>query len=401
MSIENASCKSCKNSNLTLVYDFGMIPHVNKFYSKAEKEKEKTYPLRLAVCNECFLLQLLDHISNEDMFLDYYHRSSASKDNLKYLNHLANYFFSKHKDKKILEIGSNDLTMINLLQKKNINAFGVEPAKNLFKNQKKVFNDFLNLKNVEKILNDFGRFDLIFGINVFAHNSNFKELFDASHKLLNNNGELHIEVAYALKTVLQGNYDTIYHEHFCSYTLISLTNVLSSVGFQIMHAEELDTQGGSLRVVAIKSSSKVRPSKSYKNLYNQEINTGLNDLSFYLEVAKKIHSKNKTIESFFNQNNENLVFIGAPGRGVVTLNTQKNKLKNNIVFLDDTPEKQGLFFPGLNFIIDSWNDELLNRFDLAFILSWNYSEFLIERLKKSGFKGKVVIPFPEFEIITL
>ena len=125
----------------------------------------------------------------------------------------------------------------------------------------------MNLKNVEKILNDFGRFDLIFGINVFAHNSNFKELFDASHKLLNDNGELHIEVAYALKTVLQGNYDTIYHEHFCSYTLISITNVLSSVGFQIKHAEELDTQGGSLRVVAIKSSSKVRPSKTYKNIY--------------------------------------------------------------------------------------------------------------------------------------
>ena len=100
MSIETASCKSCKNSNLTLVYDFGMIPHVNKFYSKAEKDKEKTYPLRLAVCNKCFLLQLLDYISNEEMFLDYYHRSSASKDNLRYLNHLANYFFSKHKDKK-------------------------------------------------------------------------------------------------------------------------------------------------------------------------------------------------------------------------------------------------------------------------------------------------------------
>jgi hypothetical protein len=396
---ESKLCKSCSSKEISLVYDFGRIPHVNMFYTKENKQLEKTYRLRLAVCENCFLLQLLDPIKNDDMFLEYYHRSSASRDNKTYLELLANFFEETYPNRKVLEIGSNDLTLFKMLTERNIDIYGIEPAKNLFEEENKVYNDFLNLSNADDILKKFGTFDLIFGINVFAHNSNFKELFDASNLLLTNNGEIHIEVAYALKTVLEGNYDTVYHEHFCSYTLTSIENILISCGFQVKHAEELDTQGGSLRILAVKTTEKIEKTDSYTKLIAAEYATGVSNPEFYKSVAEKIDLKYQKIASFFHKNNDDIVFIGAPGRGVVTLNTQELNLKTNIGFLDDTPEKEGCLFPGLIFEVNKWGDLNLNKYQTAFILSWNYADTLQTRLVEAGFKGNIAIPFPEFEII--
>ena len=389
-------CKACSNDHLFLINDFGEIPHVNKFYNLENKINEKKYPLRLAVCSNCFLMQLLDEINIEDMFIEYHHMSSASKTNKEYLEDVSNLLYKKYGNKKILEIGSNDLTLINYLLDKKVEAFGVEPAKNLFKPNDRIYNKFLNLENAQEIIQEYGNFDVIFGINVFAHNPNFLELFNACNLILKEDGFLHIEVAYALKTVCEGNYDTIYHEHFCSYTLTSIENVLKIAGFKITDAVELNTQGGSLQVTAIKKNNKsIKPSQNYESIILREQELGLNRLEYYSGIQDKISKKLKKIETILNETNDNLVFIGAPARGVVVLNTIDVNFGSNIKVIDDTHEKLGLCFPGYEFLINNWDDELINNFDTVFILSWNYSDFLINRLKKGGYNGNIIIPFPE------
>ena len=110
------NCSFCDSKKLYQLFDFGSIPHVNKFYKEQDKHFENFYPLRLAVCNVCFLIQLTTSISNEDMFIEYHHRSSASQGNRDYLNLLSEQLTEKYQNKKILEIGSNDLTLFNILK---------------------------------------------------------------------------------------------------------------------------------------------------------------------------------------------------------------------------------------------------------------------------------------------
>ena len=394
----NIECKSCKSDCLYLVYDFGAIPHVNKYYSLTKKFHEKKYPLRLAICSSCFLLQLLDEIDINDMFIEYHHMSSASHTNKEYLNSLSEKIFRDYKNKKILEVGSNDLTMVNFLLNKGMDIYGVEPAKNLFKENGRIYNGFLNSENIDDIKDRFGEFDLIFGINVFAHNPEFIDLFHACNSLLKNDGTLHIEVAYALRTICDGNYDTIYHEHFCSYTLISIENVLNLAGFKIIDAMEIDTQGGSLQITAKKLSYPADDTTdSYKKILSKELEIGINTIDFYERVSSKISSKAENIKKYFDSNRDNIVFIGAPARGVVTLNTANIAFGDNVKVIDDTPEKLGLCFPGYNFIIDSWDIEIINKFEKVFILSWNYKDYLVKRLNDSGYEGEIVLPFPNLE----
>lgn len=374
------------------------MPNVNKYYSETNKQEEKKYPLRLSVCSNCFLLQLLEGIEIDEIFINYHHVSSASQVNKEYLYYRSKEISIERKEQKILEVGSNDLTMFNFLKNFNMDIYGIEPAKNLFSKNARVFNDFLNIKNVDKIINDFGKFDFIFGINVFAHNPNFSEMFKACEMLLNDDGELHIEVAYAVETICKGNYDTIYHEHFVSYSLTSLRNVLNNVGFQIIDAEILNTQGGSIKVVAVKNiNKKIKPTLNFINLLKKEEELGIKDLKYYENISKNISNKLKNLNDYFQKNNDNLIFIGAPARGVVTLNTLNIEWGENILVIDDTPEKQNLTFPGFNFPVKKWDRNLINSFEKAFILSWNYQDSLLKRLKKDGFSGNVYVPFPNLK----
>ena len=162
----------------------------------------------------------------------------------------------------------------------------------------------------------------------------------------------------------------------------------------------MNTQGGSLQITAIKkNNNSINPSENYESIILKEQELGLNRLEYYSGIQEKISKKLNKIEKILNENNDNLIFIGAPARGVVVLNTIDVNFGSNIKVIDDTQEKLGLCFPGYEFLINNWDDELINSFDSIFILSWNYSDFLINRLKKGGYNGNIIIPFPELKKI--
>ena len=159
-------------------------------------------------------------------------------------------------------------------------------------------------------------------------------------------------------------------------------------------------QGGSLQITAIKkNNNSINPSENYESIILKEQELGLNRLEYYSGIQEKTSKKLNKIEKILNENNDNLIFIGAPARGVVVLNTIDVNFGSNIKVIDDTQEKLGLCFPGYEFLINNWDDELINSFDSIFILSWNYSDFLINRLKKGGYNGNIIIPFPELKKI--
>ena len=273
----------------------------------------------LNVCNDCYLVQIENVPSPEKLYKEYHHKSSASSGNVEHLENFKDYISSKYsKDTKILEIGSNDSTLLNLLSDDGYNCVGIDPAENLNNEHENVISDFFNMDITDKVLAQYGKFDLIFGLNVFAHNDSFIDMFKAVNKLLENNGTFIFDVAYAKQTILEGNFDTIYHEHVCSYTLTSLINALSFAEITVVDVEELPSQGGSLRLTCKKSESNYEVQDRVNSILKQEIELGYQSLEFYENISNLIENKVLDINNFFEENINNekrILFIGAPARG--------------------------------------------------------------------------------------
>lgn len=401
--MNKSTCLSCNSDQITNIYDFGKIPAVNSFYSKNELDLEESYPLNLNVCNKCFLIQIEEVPEPQILYSEYHHRSAASVGNLNHLVEFKNFIRQKFSLKtKILEIGSNDSTLLNLLNNEGFQCFGVDPAKNLNDSHQNVVSDFFSSKIVKNIKKKYGKFDLIFGLNVFAHNSTFIDMFNAVTELLEKDGVFILEVAYADKTILKGNFDTIYHEHVCSFTLTSLTKALNFANLTVVDVELLNTQGGSLRLICQKLNDNNIQGNKVNEMLSEEIKFGYQDINFYKEISKLIALKIDIINEFFNEqfiNNKKILFIGAPARGVVVLNLVKNLDSNTSLVIDDTFEKQNKYFPGKYIQIKSWDKIDYRYFDVAVILSWNYCDYLYDKLREFGFTNDVYVLFPNLKKI--
>lgn len=397
------TCLSCK-SKLQTIYNFGKIPLVNSF-NKIKKISNKKFNLNLKVCKKCKILQLTNFPKKEEIFRNYKHTSSGSEDNLKHLNLFSNIIKKKiRKNSKILEIGSNDGSLLNFLSKMGFDCTGVEPASNLKKfYNKKIYliNDFFSENIIQRL--KFKQYDLIVGLNVFAHYSDVQNSFKLINKILKNNGSFIFEVAYAFDTIHNSKYDTIYHEHVFNHTATGLKKMLELANLNLIKIEKIKTQGGSLRIYAQK-----KPKTSSINIKLLEIEKKhkVNSIKTYKKISKLITNKIHEIDSIYNQHirkDKNLLFVGAPARGVIFFNTTLFKNHKKILCIDDSKTKSNCYFPGSNFKIKlaNKNMDLIKKSQQAVILSWNYKKTLIERLKKHNFKGKIYIFFPKTEIIYL
>lgn len=389
-------CISCSSNKLIPCIDLGSIPLVNNFKSKPELKK---YSLKMGVCQKCKLLQIIKNIDPKKMFSNYAHISSGSKSNLKHLDNFKTFVeknFKVNHETKILEIGSNDGSLIKLFEKKTKNIVGVDPAKNLRKkiNTKYsyVLSDFFNYKNCKKLKSKFGEFDLIFALNVIPHTNNLDEIILSISKLLSKDGSFIFEGAYFFETIYKGKFDTIYHEHVSSFTAQSLSNVVKKHGLVIDKIQKINTQGGSIRAIIKRKSSSRQPI----NFIRKEIEKGVNKISTYKKTGLFIEKSIKNIEHKINLiSDKKLVLLGAPARGVVIMNVCKLN-KNNILFaIDDSTTKHNKFFPGYKFKVFNWDKIYQN--DVNFILlSWNYEKDMLTKLKKNlrTQTSKIFIPLP-------
>jgi len=394
--VKNKSCLSCRKNSLDNIFNFGELPLVNNYYSSEEIEKEEKFPLNLLFCKSCYLVQLSFFPDPKKIYSTYHHVSGASHGNVEHLKEVANYVKSLAENSKtILEIGSNDNTLVNQLSNFGFKCTAVDPAENINKNLENTITDFFNYDLAKNLYSENKTYDIILGLNVFAHNDTFIDMFKGCELLLNDDGILIIEVAYALETILKGNFDTIYHEHVCSYTLTSLENALNESGLYVHDVTEINTQGGSIRVVA-KKEKLINKTISYNNISKKESDIGIKEEEFYRSVSFEIEKKLKNINDLFVKEKDNkFLILGSPARGVVTLNVSNKLINNESIIIDDTPEKQNKLMPGIHLPVRKWNDAIFEDFDRVLILSWNYKDNLIDRLKKTKFKGKVFIPFPD------
>jgi SAM-dependent methyltransferase len=403
-------CKSCGYEGITGFLSLGNIPPVNAFISESEIHTEEAYPLNLAYCPLCYVVQLGEIVSPDKLFRNYLHLSAGSPSNIKHLSAVADYLGNKLNitpEKKVLEIGSNDGTLLSFFKKYTPHVLGVDPAKNLVELNKEkgvdYIAEFFDTSIASKILKQRGKFDAIIGLNVIPHTPNNIALLKGARIILEDKGTLVMEGVYALETILRGEFDTIYHEHVYTFSLHALINVFRFAGLTIYDVERIPTQGGSLRVYAMKSEYAPSPSLSVQTLLQEEKKMGFADPQTYASVEENARKYKHEMQSLINEKVKKgkLIGLGAPARGVVIMNYCAIGPEHLDYIIDDTPLKQGKLSPGTHVPVKSWDSLERGSTHTFLLLSWNYKEHLLNQLKNRECKGEVIIPFPKLEVINL
>lgn len=398
-------CRVC-NTQIIKFFSLGNMPLVNAFRKKKDT-KEKKYDLSIGFCPNCYLVQLMKHVSPQEMFEDYIYFSSVSQSVLDHSRKTSQYLSKRlglTKDSLVIETGSNDGVHLQFYKKKGIRVLGIDPAKNIAKvaNEKGIptLPEFFNLNLAKKLVSQSIKSDLFYGANMFAHVPKIIDFTKGLKIILKDKGTAVFESPY-IEGLLKNKFDSIYHEHVFYYSLIALQNLFKKAGLEIYDIEFVSMAGGSLRVF-VSHPEVYEVSPHVTKLTNEEINKGFDKISTYRNMNTRIEKLKKDILSLLDglkREGKSISAYSIPAKGVVLLNYfDIGKYLDFIV--DKSPAKQNLYVPGSNIKVFPVEKIMESRPDYVFILAWNLADEIIRQLdeyRRQG--GKFIIPIPKIKIL--
>ena len=405
------NCRFCNESLTNIFVDLGISPLSNAFLKKEMLDDlEKKHPLCAYVCDNCFLVQLPEFEKPESIFEDYAYFSSYSST---WLQHAKDYVemiiprLSLNENSIVIEIASNDGYLLQNFIEKNITVLGIEPAQNIAKAamEKNIptLTKFFNSQLAKDLVKEGKKADLIIGNNVLAHVPCLNDFIIGLKILLKPNGVITLEVPHLLQLMQNNQFDTIYHEHFSYFSVITLEKIFSTHGFIIFNVEEISTHGGSLRIyVKDVKNNEFLVNSSVERIIKKEIECGLTDISTYTNFGEKIKNIRKAIKEFFDlakNENKNIVGYGAAAKGNTLLNYCEIGKEFMDYVVDRNIHKQGLYLPGTHIPVKNPKEILNTKPDYLVILPWNLKDEIMNQwnfIKQWG--GKFVTLIPDVEI---
>ncbi len=400
-------CKACKNK-ITPFFTLGKIPLVNSFLKKNQVGKERKFDLTVAFCPKCYLVQLTKTVNPKELFNDYIYFSGTSELFLNHCNELSKYLKERlnlNSKSLVLEIASNDGSLLQYFKNLGINVLGVDPAKNIAKvaNKRgiKTLPEFFNSEFAKKLKKKKIEADLIFGANVLAHVPEIVDLIKGVNTLLKPEGTAIFEFPY-LRGLFENKFDTIYHEHVFYYSLISLQNLFKQANLEIYDVEITPMQGGSL-LIFISHPGVFRISQNVKTLREKELRAGYNKISIYRKMNKNVTSLRKDLMTKLNKikkEGKTIAAYSAPAKGIILLNYFGIDNKYIDFIVDKAKEKQNLYVPGVHLLVYSPEKIIEEKPNYTLILCWNIADEVIEQLSeyKNG-GGKFIVAVPKIKII--
>jgi len=392
--------------------DLGETPVANSFIDKNHlEEKETKYPLCVFVCEKCFLVQLEEYESPENIFSDYAYFSSYSETWLKHAKDYTTMIIAKFhlkNDSQIIEIASNDGYLLQFFKEKNFPILGIEPAVNVAKSaiEKGITTliEFFNSETAKQLKQSGKEADLIIGNNVLAHVPNLNDFVQGLKILLKPSGIITMEFPHLLQLIKNNQFDTIYHEHFSYLSLFVTKPIFSHHKLKIFDVEQLPTHGGSLRIFATHNENEnITISKKVNELINEEHQFGLSNIETYRNFLNKVEYVREKLLSFLNtakKEGKKVVCYGAAAKGNTLLNYCKVDSSLVEYIVDKNPNKQGKFLPGSHLPIKSPDEILKTKPIFVLILPWNIKDEIINQMKPiRKWGGKFVVPIPEVNII--
>lgn len=399
-------CRACGSDNLKKYLDLGLMPMANnlEFTSQRAKEKER-FPLQVMFCDECGLSQLSVVVDPSKMFSYYTYRSAINGGYVNHCKKMAAELMISAND-FVIDIAGNDGTLLK--QFKDITGcrvLNVDPATNLtaIAEQQGVpsLTEFWNKETAERILFNHGEADFITATNVFAHVDNIKDFLLGAKIALSNEGLLILEFPYLVDFIENNEFDTVYFEHLSYVSLMPIIRLASECGLNVVDVSKHNIHGGTIRVYIAKQTSRHRATENVEMMVQNEIKGGYNKFKTYEKWSE-------TVSNIITDFGSELLFLKKQGYkiGAFAASAKGNTLLNSacittdlIDFIaDETPEKIGKYSPGTGIPIVH-KDYIKNANpDYIVILSWNFKEEIIEKLKKIT-DAKFIIPIPSFRII--
>ena len=405
-------CRFCQSKLDKMFIDLGHAPPSNAYLLEADLTKvEKYYPLKVMVCEKCWLVQTLDTQTPSDYFDENYAYLSGASSTWR--AHVRTFVedicraFPLNKDSFVLEIASNDGHLLTNFVEKKIPCMGIEPTKSTAKQAEilgiPTLNQFFSY-GLAKSLNQRGQSaDLIIANNVFAHVPDIVDFARGLKEILKPSGNITIEFPHLLNLIKLGQFDTIYHEHFSYLSLFTVKNILSSVGLKIWKVDKLQTHGGSLRIFACHKERKIQVESTVSETLQEEQEFGLQTSEVYTSfnaVAEKI--KDELLKFLINEKEKGkrVVAYGAAAKGNTLLNYAgvKPDLINTVY--DLAQSKQNKFLPGSHIPVANPEELKTTAPDFVLILAWNIADEIRQNLKHLDAYGtKFIVAIPELRIL--
>lgn len=403
-------CQICSYTKLAPIFSLGHQSRVHGHLTKSALAGPETkYPLNLCYCSQCGLIQLDYAVDPKVVFFPAYPYHSGTTNMLvKNFRSLADTAFKTYAlapNDLVIDIGSNDGTLLQGFREKGMRVLGIEPtdvAKTARKNGIPTIQQFFTKKTARNIVTKYGKAKVITATNVFAHINNLFEFLDGIKTVLTSDGVFVSESQYVMDIFKKIEIDTIYDEHLRYYTLKPLKKLFSLTGFTMTNAERIGAAGGSIRVYAMKGKKPVN--KAVAALVADEEKAGIYDPKTYKEFAKRaIHAKHDLIALLIKCKKEGarIAGLGAPGRSNTLLGFTKidNHLLDYLCERSDSP-KIGLFSPNTHLPIVDEKKLLTDQPDYALVLSWHIGEELMKKVRALGYRGKFIMPLPAPRIVT-
>lgn len=404
-------CLFCGSTDLHTVVDLGMSPLCESYIDAQHlNSMEPFYPLHAFVCTKCFLVQLDEYVSAQDIFTEYAYFSSYADS---WVQHMKRYTdtivprLNLTKDSFVVELASNDGYLLQHFVAKGIPVLGIEPAANVAKvaTEKGIptLVKFFGVSTAREMAAA-GQFaDLICGANVLAQVPDVNDFVEGIAIVLKPAGVVTIEFPHLMQLIELNQFDTIYHEHFSYFSLISVEKIFAAHGLTVFDVDEIPTHGGSLRIYAKHANDTTHAiSPAVDALRKRETNVGITRLEYYQRFTEKVADTKRKLLDFLirvKREGKSLAGYGAPGKG----NTLLNFCGIRTDFLDYTVDrntyKQGKYLPGTHIPIHHPDKIRETKPDYVLILPWNFKDEIIQQnffIREWG--GQFVVPIPEVRV---
>lgn len=405
------TCRACGEKSLKLFLPLGLQPLANSFLKSPEEfAAEQFFPLDTHFCETCSLVQIPDVVDPEVLFRHYLYVTGTSETIAQHNRGYAKSISEMQRltaDDLVIEVASNDGSLLRCFQDLGVRTLGIDPATNVAAmaraNGVETINEFFNLAVAEQVRADYGPAKAVIGNNVLAHVDDTQDFLRGCKAVIGDAGLVVIEMPYLGDLLNRTEYDTIYHEHLCYFSVNSLMRLCESAGLVIVRMDHVPIHGGSLRMHAGHQEIHQNHSSQVMAWAEEEKSKGFTSFERYEQLAKSVELSRDSLLDLLKRlkaEGKTVAGYGAAAKGNTLLNYCQITTDLLPYVVDKNPLKLGMYTPGMHIPVLPVSTLLEQQPDYLLILAWNFGEEIMRQ--QSEYKargGKFIIPIPEVTVI--
>ena len=391
------------------ILSLGRTPLANALLTSDQlNEVEDTYPLDLAFCDQCCLVQITETVSAETLFREYFYLSSFSDTMLRHAQNLAHQLIESRQlgpNSLVIEVASNDGYLLRNYKREGIPVLGIEPATNIAQVAEQQHGipticEFFGEQLAERLDSEGHRADVIHASNVLAHVADLNGFVRGLSRVLKDNGVVVIEVPYVKDMVDRCEFDTIYHEHLSYFSLTSLSRLFQKHGLVIHKVEQLTIHGGTLRVYLHHDGSDVQVNPTTELLMSES--SWACDFGFYSDFGTRVEQLKLQLVDLLRglkERNQRVAAYGASAKGSTLLNYCGIGRDMLDYVVDRSTVKQGFYTPGTHLLIYPPEKLLEDEPEFVLLLTWNFVDEILQQQSEYRRRGgRFIVPIPDVKL---